>query len=263
MYKIIEDYSWKLVVFVIYVFLFFPLLVIFVMSFNESGISFPPTGFTLEWYVSMLGDSRLRSAFLLSIFIGLFTTILTVPLVVLAGISLRDEQLPANRLIESFFLFPLIVPQVIVGFALLVYFTSYGLAGTWIGITLAHIVITVPYALQTILAALKSMNQDVEEAARNLGAGRLETLWYVTIPMIKPAILAGAGYVFVLSFTNFTVSIFLIGSSTVTIPVEIYQYITFRIDATITAIGAVLTLFSLSMVLFIERVFGVQKMSGF
>ncbi len=263
MYGKIESLLWKFIVFSIYLFLFFPLLIVFVMSFNEGGISFPPTGFTLEWYVNMTSDSNLRSAFFLSIFIGLATTALTVPLVVLAGIALRDKELPANHLVESFFLFPLIVPQVIVGFALLVYFTSYGLAGTWIGITLAHIVITVPYALQTILAALKSMNQDVEEAARNLGASRLTTIRYITIPMIKPAILAGAGYVFVLSFTNFTVSIFLIGSSTVTIPVEIYQYITFRIDPTITAIGTVLTLFSLSVVLFIERVFGVQEMSGF
>jgi putative spermidine/putrescine transport system permease protein len=110
---------------------------------------------------------------------------------------------------------------------------------------------------------MKGVDTHIEEAAHDIGANSMQTLVYVTLPMIKPAIIAGAGYVFILSFTNVTMTLFLVGSGTVTIPVEIYQYISFSIDPTVAAVGSVMILVSTTVVVYLDRVFSVQELSGF
>jgi len=260
---LIERVLWKSAAGGIFLFLFFPLLLVVLISFNPDGFVFPPSGVTLEWYVSMLNDSALIDAFLLSVGLGICTALITLPLVILASVGLRNEGLPGQQYLENVFLFPLMVPEVVLGFALLIYFSSLGLTGSTIGIVFGHMMFTTPFALQTILAAMKGVDTSIEDAAHDLGAGSLQTLVYVTLPMIKPAIIAGAGYVFILSFTNVTMTLFLVGSGTVTIPVEIYQYISFSIDPTVAAVGAVLILVSISVVIYIDRVFSVQEISGF
>jgi putative spermidine/putrescine transport system permease protein len=259
----IERLAWRLAAGGVLLFLFFPLLLVIVISFNPDGFVFPPSGVSLEWYASMLNDSALINAFLLSVGLGIGTAVITLPLVILASVGLRNEGLPGQQYLENVFLFPLMVPEVVLGFALLIYFSSLGLTGSTVGIVFGHIMFTTPFALQTILAAMKGIDTDIEDAAHDLGAGSLQTLAYVTLPMIKPAIIAGAGYVFILSFTNVTMTLFLVGSGTVTIPVEIYQYISFSIDPTVAAVGAVLIIVSTSVVVYMDRVFSVQEISGF
>lgn len=259
----VESGIWKFVAAVIFLFLFFPLFLVIVLSFNQGGFVFPPSGFSTEWYVSMLNDSDLISAFALSMGIAIVTAIITLPPVVIASIAFRKKLVPGQQLLESVFLFPLMVPEVVLGFALLIYFTSWGITGSAIGIVLGHIMFTTPFALQTILAAMKGVDTNIEDAAHDLGASSTQTLRHITIPMIKPAIIAGAGYVFILSFTNVTMTLFLVGSGTVTIPVEIYQYISFSIDPTVSAVGSLLIVISTAVVVAIDRVFSVQEISGF
>jgi len=259
----IEAALWNTLAGGIFLFLFTPLAIVIVISFNPVGFVFPPTGISFEWYESMLQDSDLINAFLLSLTVGIGTAIITLPPVILAGIALRQNLIPGQKYVESIFVFPLMVPEVVLGFALLIYFTSLGLTQSLIGILLGHVMFTTPFALQTILAAMKGIDTHIEEAAHDVGANSLQTVRHVTLPLIKPAIMAGAGYVFILSFTNVTMTLFLVGSGTITIPVEIYQYISFSIDPTVAAVGSVLIIVSTSVVVYLDRVFSVQKLSGF
>ena len=259
----LERLLWNAAAGGIFLFLFFPLLLVVVISFNPDGFVFPPSGISAEWYVSMVNDADLIGAFTLSVAIGVLTAVVTLPPVILASVALRNEVVPGQQYLENVFLFPLMVPEVFLGFALLIYFTSFGLTGSIVGILFGHIMFTTPFALQTILAAMKGVDTHIEEAAHDIGANSMQTLVYVTLPMIKPAIIAGAGYVFILSFTNVTMTLFLVGSGTVTIPVEIYQYISFSIDPTVAAVGSVMILVSTTVVVYLDRVFSVQELSGF
>lgn len=244
-----------------YLFLFTPLIAIAIASINPAGLTFPPTGITAEWYLAAFSDDRLVSAAVVSLTVAAATTAVTLPLVVLMGLALRDETVPGGTAVENFFLAPLSVPQVVLGLALLIYFVEFGIHGTVLGLVFGHLVITLPYALRTVLAALKGFDPAMEEAARNLGASRVETVRYVTLPQIRPALIAGGGFAFIMSLTNFTISIFLVGPGTTTLPIQIYQYITFDIDPAVSAVATVLVLASLAVVAVIELTLGVEEMS--
>ncbi|WP_135827486.1 ABC transporter permease [Halorussus halobius] len=252
---------WKAFAALCYLFLFAPLFAIAIASINPAGLTFPPTGVTAEWYVAAFTDDRLVSAATVSLVVAVATTAVTLPLVVLMGLALRDEDVPGSTAIENFFLAPLSVPQVVLGLALLIYFIEFGVQGTVVGLVLGHLVITLPYALRTVLAALKGFDPSMEEAARNLGASRVETVRYVTLPQIRSALIAGGGFAFIMSLTNFTISVFLVGPGTTTLPIQIYQYITFDIDPAVSAVATVLALASLAVVALIELTFGVEEMS--
>ncbi len=253
---------WDIFAVVVYGFLFAPIIVVAIASINPSGMAFPPEGITARWYLEMLNDSQLASAVVVSLVVATAATAITLPIVLLMGLALRDAEFPGATMLENFFLAPISVPQVVVGLSLLIYFNAFGLVGTITGLIFGHFVITVPYALRTILAALKGFDPALEEAAANLGATRFATVRYVTLPLVRPAVIAGAGFAFVMSLTNFTISIFLVGSQTVTLPVQIYQYVTFSIDPAVTAIATILALTSLAVVILIERLVGVQELSG-
>lgn len=259
----VSDYLWDAFAVAVYGFLFAPIVAIAVTSVNPAGISFPLTGITAEWYLAVLEDGQLLSAAVVSLVVAGGATLLTLPVVVLMSLALRDADFPGVSLLKNLFLAPISVPQVVLGLAILVYFNAFGLVGTVAGLVLGHLVITIPYALRTVLAALEGFDPKLEEAARNLGASRFQTVRYVTLPLVRPALIAGAGFAFVMSLTNFTISIFLVGSRTVTLPVQIYQYVTFSIEPAVTAIATVIALVSLGIVLLIERTVGVQEMSGF
>lgn len=246
----------------VYGFLFAPIIVIAIASVNPDGITFPPTGITGQWYVAILDDTQLISAALISVVVAIAATIVTLPLIILMSLALRDASFRGSVLLENFFLAPISVPQVVIGLALLIYFNMFGLVGTVTGLVLAHLVITIPYALRTVLATLKNFDPALEEAATNLGASRYQRVRYITLPLARPALIAGAGFAFVMSLTNFTISVFLVGTQTVTLPVQIFQYVTFSIEPSVTAIATIVTLVSLVTVLLIERMVGVQEISG-
>lgn len=258
-----ERTVWRTFAACVYVFLFAPILVIAVTSVNPAGISFPPEGVTLRWYASMLDDPALLGAAVVSVVVAALTTALSLPLVVLMGLALRDDDAPGGRFLESFFVSPLSTPQVILGLALLIYFSTFGLVGSLVGLVFGHLVITIPYTFRAVLASLKQFDPSIEEAARNLGASRWETTRYVTLPVIRPALVAGAGFAFVMSFTNFTISVFLVGPGTITLPIQIYQYITFDIDPTVSAVATVLSIGTFVVVYLLDSVFGVQEFSQF
>lgn len=232
-----------------------------ISSINPAGLTFPPTGVTAEWYLTALSDDRLLSAASLSLIVATATTVVTLPIVIVTGLALREEDLAGSSILENLFLAPLSVPQVVLGLSLLIYFNYFGVKGTTAGLVLGHLIITIPYALRTILAALKGFDPSTEEAARNLGASRVQTVRYVTLPLIRPAIIAGGGFAFVMSLTNFTISIFLIGPGTTTLPVQIFQYITFDINPAVSAIATILIVASLIVVVIIDRTVGVEEFS--
>jgi putative spermidine/putrescine transport system permease protein len=130
---------------------------------------------------------------------------------------------------------------------------------TVVGLFLAHVVITIPYVLRTVSATLHGVNRTLEESAAILGANRWRTFRHVTLPLIRPGLIAGATFSLIISFDEFTVSLFLTGPGLMTLPLEIYNYTEFTIDPTIAAISTVLIALSVAVIVAIERYLGFEK----
>ncbi len=154
---------------------------------------------------------------------------------------------------------PLVFPAIVFAVALVTVLGSMGLLRNFWGLVFAHVIITVPYVVRTVGATLAEIDVSYEEAAATLGANRSKTFLLVTLPMLRPGLIAGAVFSAIMSFDEFTVSLFLVGPGVMTLPLEIYYYTEFQMDPTVAAISTLLIGFTAVVVVLIERFIGLRK----
>ena len=157
---------------------------------------------------------------------------------------------------------PLVLPTIITGVALLQMFYLIGANTPLLFLVIGHAVITVPYVVRTVGAGLVGINADIEEAAESLGAGRLKVLLRVTLPAIAPSILASTIFVFIISFDQVTISIFLSGPDLMPLPIRIYNYIDYSIDPMVAAASTLLILFAFGIVAVLQKLMGIDRAFG-
>jgi len=219
--------------------------VIWVSVFSNKIISLPPQGYTLDWYANAWRLENFREGFLLSLKVSLLSTLLGMLVAVPASLALVRGRLPGRAAIGTLLLSPMLIPGVVAGSALYVYYiqfeilTNVQLASTFPGLVAAHTVLTIPWVVRLVTASLSGLNESVEEAALNLGARPAAVLWHVTLPMIRPGLVAGALFSFIVSFTDLEKSIFLIGPGSTTLPIAIVNYLEWNLDPTIAAVATV------------------------
>lgn len=141
-------------------------------------------------------------------------------------------------------------------------FAAVGLRDAPLRLLLAHVVITFPFSVRTILASMARLDPALEEAAGTLGASPVQVFWRVTFPLIQPGIAAGAIFAFVMSFDNIPVSVFLVGAQTTTIPIAIMSYLEYNFDPSIASVSSILIVISLGLALLLERIFGLRRVMG-
>jgi putative spermidine/putrescine transport system permease protein len=235
-----------------------PHLVVIVTSFDASAAGiFPPKGLSAKWYVNALTRPAFREALGLSILVAAGAALGAVTSGVMAALLLVRYQFPGRRVVMALLQAPMMIPEVVLGLGFLIVFARWRFHVSTLNLVLAHVVITLPFAVRVVAANLYSVGPSIEEAAQVLGAGPLRTLVEVTLPVIKQGILAAAIFAFVVSFDNFTISAFLV-TARGTLPVEIYSYIRTGSDPTIAAISAMLIVMSILVVLAVERVVGFE-----
>jgi len=237
-----------------------PLVIIIGTSFTTTAfLRFPPEGFTLSWYTKFLNDpSYLQSMGLSALLAGSATATAAVLGVPVALVLLRGE-VPAAHAIGALFLSPLILPPIVVGAALLQFATAVGIARTFWALFFGHVVLIIPYIVRTTLAALARFNLSLEEAAQDLGASAPETFFLVTLPLIKPGIIAGALFAFIISWINVEISIFNTTASLMPIPVKLFNYIQYNVDPMIAAVSATTIYIAVIVVILIDRVIGIER----
>src|SRR5439155_10806315 len=217
-----------------------PIALVGVLSFARDAYpAIPPTGYSLRWYANILAERDFGPAFLVSLRVALIVTAVSVAAGTLAAYALRRREVPGRRWIELALASPLMVPLVVTGAALLVFLSRAGVTTAFANIVIGHVIITLPYVVRTVSAALARYDPALDEAATGLGGRPWDVFWRVTLPMVRPGVWAGALFAFVMSFDDFTVTIFLIGADTRTLPVAIYQYMEWNLDPTLSAISAV------------------------
>lgn len=225
------------------VFLCAPVLIVVVVSFNASEfIQFPPRAWSLRWYQNYFSARQWVEPTLLSLRIAFVTMVLSTVLGTTAAIGLTRGRFRGRRMLEFFFVSPMVVPTIVLAIGLYLLFARFKLVGKPLALYLAHTVVAAPLVIVIVSAALKTTDSAIELAARSLGAGYFRTLWHVTLPAILPAVVSGAAFAFLVSFDEVVLAIFLGGPATTTLPKRMWESVRYEIDPTLTAISTLLVI---------------------
>jgi len=221
------------------------MLVTWLAFFSQEIPSFPPEGYSLKWFAVVPANKAFVNGFILSFQVGITATIIGLALAVPASLAIARRRFRGRAFANSLLLMPLIVPGVVLGASIYVFqieteiATGLALLGTTTGLIAAHALIVIPWASRLVTASLAGFDPTIEEAAKNLGATPWTTFRRVTLPAIRPGIVAGALFGFVTSFGNLEMSLFLVGAGRTTLPIAILQYLEWKIDPTIAAVSVV------------------------
>jgi spermidine/putrescine transport system permease protein len=224
----------------VYLFLFVPIFVVILFSFNSIKSLQSFEGFSLQWYEQFLDDESLRESLFASLEIAFLTMLAATVLGTLLAIGLvrsRARWAPGANVLM---LVPLVVPEIVAGISALLIFSQLGIALSFWTIVIAHITFSISYVTIVVRARMAAISEEVEQAAMDLGATRLQTLRLVVLPALWPAVVAAGLLVFALSFDDFVLSFFTTGESPQPLPVRIWSAIRFGVTPTINAIGTLM-----------------------
>lgn len=224
-----------------YVFLFAPIVVLIIFSFNDSKRNFVWKGFTLDWYPTVLGNEDLLEALFVTLRVAAVAVIVSVVLGTLLGLALARRRFRGRAATETLLLVPMVTPEIVMGLSLLIFFFAlFDTRGSFSQLALAHITFCVSYIAIVVRARAAGMDARLEEAARDLGASAIGAFRHVTLPLIWPAIVSGALLAFVLSFDDYVVSTFNAGVGSSTLPLYIYGKVKFGVTPEINAISTII-----------------------
>ena len=229
-------------------FLYLPLLILSLYSFNDSRINAVWTGFTLKWYESLLHNDRVLEALTNSLIVASITTIITTVMGTLGALALHRYQYRCKGLINSLLYLPILIPEIVMGLSLLVLFSQAGVPLGKPTLIIAHITFCLSFVIITVGARLEGSRQDLEEAASDLYATPWQAFRYVTFPMILPGVIAGALMAFTLSIDDFVISFFVAGPDSTTLPLYIYAMVKRGISPQINALSTCMMLVTISLV---------------
>lgn len=228
-------------------FLYLPLITLMVFSFNTSRRNIVWQGFTTDWYVKAFNNDSLLQAFINSLTIAFFCTVISVMLGALAAVMLWRFRFPGKTVVEGAMALPIVVPEICLGVAMLVFFARvmpWPMGLPWplnLGaIIIAHVSFAFPFVATVVRARLASFNRELEEAAKDLGASEWRTFWDVLVPHMQPGLIAGALLAFTLSLDDFVITFFTAGPDTITFPVKVYSMLRFSVTPEVNAASTVL-----------------------
>lgn len=219
-------------------FLMAPTLVVVPMSFTASNsLTFPPEGFSIRWYEKMLTDPQWSTGFVNSAQVAFLTALLATALGTLAALGTVRGRFPGRSAVNALILSPLIVPVIIIAIGMFSVFVSWKVAGSIVGLVLAHTALAVPFVVINVATSLRTMDRNLELAAQSLGAGPVRTFRRITLPLILPGVLAGGLFAFITSWDEVVVSIFLTSARFRTLPVEMWEQVRQVVDPTVAAVA--------------------------
>jgi spermidine/putrescine transport system permease protein/putrescine transport system permease protein len=245
-----------------FVFLFAPIALVVLFSFNSTRSLQNFDGFSLRWYEQFLESDSYRESLAASIQIALITMLVATAIGTLLAYGLVRARMRWNPALNVLMLLPLVTPEIVAGASALLLFTQVGLQLSLTTIVLGHITFSISYVTVVVRARLAALGTEVEDAAMDLGATRLQTFRLITLPALWPAVLAAGLLVFALSFDDFVLSFFTTGESPQPLPVRIWSAIRFGVTPTINAIGTfmlTISVLTIGLALLLPRLFGRRE----
>ena len=229
-----------------YAFLYVPLLIVIVYSFNDSRLNAEWVGFTFGWYDKLFHNQDMLLAAGNSLLIGLTASAVSTVLGTMAGLAMYRYR---NRVLSILVLAPIAIPEILMGVSLLIFFVLLNLTLGLVSVALAHIAFCIGFVAIVVRSRLAGMDESLTEAARDCGASPLNAFRYVTLPLIMPGVIAGALMAFTLSIDDFVITFFTAGAGTVTLPLQIYSMIKIAVTPEVNAISTLLMLLTLALII--------------
>ena len=247
----------------VYGFLFAPIVVLILFSFNNSTKTFIWRGFTLDWYPHLLANDDLLDALRVTMVVAAIAVVASTILGSLLGLGLARLRFRGSGAVETLLLLPMVTPEILMGISLLIFFfQAFHAIGSIGQVSIAHITFCISYVAVTVRARAAGMDPKLEEAARDLGASAWGAFRYVTVPLILPAVVAGAMLAFALSFDDLVVTSFNVGAvGSSTLPIYIYSSIKFGVTPEINAISTIIVAI-VSIALFFAWRLGAFRTEG-
>lgn len=267
MKRYIDDIGFVIIIVVIavsFVFLVMPIIIAVMMSFDGRSYlgTFPPPNYSFRWYLNFFSDTYYLNGLKMSLILAVIAALVSTASGVSAAIVLDRYEFRGKRALEAFFLSPLVVPGVVVGFALLLFFALIGVFSGFPRLLGGHIIITFPYTVRTTLAGLVGIKKSLTEAALSLGANERRAFWDITFPLARTGMVAGIVFAFAFSMDDVAVSMFLTSPETYTLPVAMVSMMRTQFDLTIAAGAVVLMVVTIGIVVVLDWIFGLDRLIG-
>ena len=242
-------------------FLLAPLVVVILVSFTDKGyLAMPFTGASLRWWWAIGHNTQFVDSFITSLKLSTVTATLSAVIAVPASLAIVRYRFPGRGALVAVLASPLMLPHVVLGVALLRFFSTYGFAGSFGGLVAAHLVVVTPYMVRLICAGLSGMDLQLERAAENLGASRWTVFRRVTLPLLAPGLAGGWMLAFITSFDELTVSLFLSSSSQTPIAVRLFTHIDQMTDPIVASVSAALIVLTLALLAVIDRFYPMDRL---
>jgi len=240
----------RLIAWVVYIYIYAPILILIIFSFNTQIINVRWEGFTLDWYRVLFRNAEVMLATRNTLMIAIVSTITATVIGTLAALALQRYRFRGYTISESILYIPVIIPEVVMGISLLAFFSQVGIRLGLNTIMLAHIAFSIPFVTLVVRARLHGFDRAIEEAAMDLGANELVTFWRVTLPTIIPGVLSGALLAFTLSLDDYVITYFTAGPGSTTLPLRIFSMVRFAVTPEVNALSTlwVLTVFVLLLI---------------
>jgi spermidine/putrescine transport system permease protein len=233
----------------IFLFLYVPIFILIIYSFNMNKVVGVWEGFSLKWYQELLHDRAIVSAFKISIWVATWSTIISVILGTLAALVLERFRFRGHMTFDAVLYLPIIIPDIVMALSTLLFFVMVGIALSRYTVLIAHIAFNISFVAVIVRARLANMDDNLEEAAADLGANEWNTFRRVTLPLLMPGIIAGALLAFTLSLDDFVITFFVSGPGSTTLPVRVYSMIKFGVTPEVNAISTLMLLGSTLLVI--------------
>jgi putative spermidine/putrescine transport system permease protein len=234
----------RVFVVLMYLFMLTPLVFVVWLSFFKDAIPhFPPSGYTLAWYENAWVNQSFKTGFITSLQIAICATVIGGVFGVLAALGIQRQRFRGAQAVNTLLLSPLLIPGIVAGIAIYLFYLQAerildrDIVGSYGGLIIAHVCLTIPWTVRLVTTGMQGMDGSIEEAARVLGASPRVAFMRITLPMLRPAIVAAALFSFIVSFENLELSLSLVGPGRTTLPIAIMQYLEFNLDPTIAAVA--------------------------
>jgi putative spermidine/putrescine transport system permease protein len=244
----------------VYAFLLAPLVVVVLASLNAANyLTFPPRGISLRWYRALWESDLWAESFRLSLLVTAIVTPLVLAIGTLAAYALVRLDFRGRGLMRTLVMAPLVMPQIVLGIALLNFFSALGLVNTLTGLTLGHAIVTLPYTVRLVTISVQNLDPALERAAESLGANPWQVFWRVTLPLLRPGVVAGAIFAAIISFGELGVTLLIAGASTTTLPLRIFNYTEYNFDPAINAVSTIFVLLAVVLIALLDRLIGLVR----
>lgn len=238
----------------IYLFLYLPIAILILYSFNQSKLNAVWTGFTFDWYLKLMQNSEVLEAMNTSLIVALVSTIAATMIGTLAAVGMYRYQFRGKTAMDAMLYLPIVIPEIVMGISLLALFAQFEIPLGYLTLIAAHITFSIPFVVVVVRARLAGFDRSIEEAAMDLGATPWETFVKVTVPIIAPGILASALLAFTLSIDDVIISFFVAGPSSSTLPLKIFSMVKFGVSPEINALSTLMLVVTLFLVIIAERI---------